>query len=391
MNIKYCDKLNTLPPYLFVELDKQKRKAKADGKDVIDLGIGDPDKLTPRFIIDVMKKAIEEVSYNRYPLDAGLSEFRVAISNWYKKRFNVKLDPDTEILPLIGSKEGIAHLPFAFLNPGDCALVPDPSYPPYRNCTILAGGKPIVMPLLESNNFLPDLKAINQNDLKNTKIIFLNYPNNPTAAVANKTFFRDAVDFASMHNIIVCHDAAYSELYYSETHRPSSFLEIEGAKDVGIEFHSLSKTFNMTGWRIGFACGNSEIIKGLLKFKSNVDSGVFMAVQKAAAIALLKGEKESEKIRNLYKTRRDTLVGSLRKAGVSVKFPEATFYVWLRIPKSFKSSIDFAKKVLEAKAVVVTPGVGFGSYGEGFFRIALTVEKDRLIEAAKRIAELFNL
>lgn len=383
MKIEKSERLKKLPPYLFVELDRAKNKAREEGRDIIDLGIGDPDMPTPGFIIDAMKKAIRDPKNHRYPLDAGLPEFRKICAKWFKKRFGVDLDPDKEILPLIGSKEGIAHLPLAFVNPGDVVLVPDPCYPPYKSGTLFAGGEAEIMPLLERNNFIPDLKAINHNILHKVKMIFVNYPNNPTGAVCDRRFFEHLVDFARKHNIIVCQDAAYSEMGY-DGYKAPSILEVEGAKEVAIEFHSLSKTFNMTGWRIGFACGNPEIIAALAKVKSNVDSGVFFAIQRAGVAAFENYDKHVKRMLKIYEERRDCLVKGLQSLGWKVEKPKATFYVWFRVPPRYTSS-TFTKELLEKCDIVATPGNGFGHNGEGYIRMALTVDKRRIKEAVERI------
>jgi LL-diaminopimelate aminotransferase len=377
------DRLKKLPPYLFVEIDRAKKKARDEGRDVIDLGIGDPDIPTPKFIIDALAKAARDPRNHRYPLDQGLPEFRYAIAKWFKKRYGVDLDPESEILPLIGSKEGIAHMPLAFVNPADAALVPDPCYPPYKSGTWFAGGEVIQMPLTEKNGFLPDLKAVNHAILHKVKMIFINYPNNPTGAVCDKKFLKDVVDFAAKHNIIVCQDAAYAEMGYDGFKAPSVF-EIEGAKEVAIEFHSLSKTFNMTGWRIGFACGGARLIEALAKVKSNVDSGVFFAIQWAGVAALNQYDKHIRSVSRIYEERRDALVEGLKTIGMSVEKPKATFYVWTKVPARFTSA-TFAKTLLEKCDIVATPGNGFGDYGEGYVRFALTVDKRRIREAVDRI------
>ena len=304
---------------------------------------------------------------------------------WFKKRFGVALDYENEIHPLIGSKEGIAHIPLAFINPGDIVLVPDPSYPPYRSGVIFAGGEVLVMPLASKNHFLPDLKAINHHLLHRAKMMFINYPNNPTAAVCDKKFLREVVEFARKHDIIVCQDAAYSEVAF-DGFRPPSILEIEGAKDVAVEFHSLSKTFNMTGWRIGFACGNAELVKGLGKVKSNIDSGIFSAIQRAGIAALLNYEKHINSVIKIYAERRDILVDGLNRIGWDIEKPKATFYVWAKVPPRHTSA-TFTKTLLDKADIVVTPGNGFGESGEGYIRMAITVDKKRLAEAVGRINE----
>jgi len=384
-HFEQSDRLKKLPPYLFVEIDRAKKKARDEGRDIIDLGIGDPDMPTPKFVIDAMNKAMRDPKTHRYPLDQGLPEFRQAVAKWFGKRYNVKLDPDTEILPLIGSKEGIAHMPLAVINPGDVVLVPDPCYPPYRSGTYFAGGQVEPIPLTDKHHFLPDLKAINHHALHKTKMMFINYPNNPTGAVCDKAFLKDVVTFASKHNIIVCQDAAYSEMGYDGYKAPSIF-EIDGAKDVAIEFHSLSKTFNMTGWRIGFACGNSRLIELLAKVKSNVDSGVFFAIQRAGIAAFENYDRHIKSVIRIYEERRDCLVDGLNGIGLHVEKPKATFYVWAKVPPRHTSA-TFAKDLLEKADIVATPGNGFGRYGEGYFRMALTVDKRRIAEAVERIRE----
>lgn len=382
---KLSKKLQSLPPYLFLEIDKAKRKARAEGRDIIDLGIGDPDQPTPKHIIEALYQAAQDPVNHRYALDQGMPALRRAIEGNYKRRFNINLDPDTEILPLIGSKEGIAHFPLAFLNQGDYALVPDPCYPPYKGGTILAGGKPYLMPLLESNDYLPDLKKIPSSVLKKAKIMFINYPNNPTSATAEKDFYQRVVEFAKKHKLIVVSDLAYSEMSY-DGYRPSSFLEVEGARDVGIEFHSLSKTYNMTGWRVGWACGNKDLVAALAKVKSNVDSGIFSAVQ-LAGIAAIEGPQQIDRMCALYQERRDVLVGGLESLGWYVHPLKASFYVWIKIPKK-TDSIKFASLILEKANIVATPGVGFGPNGEGYIRMALTVPKERMVEAVERLKKL---
>ncbi len=384
---KLSKKLQELPPYLFLEIDKAKRKARSQGRDIIDIGIGDPDQPTPKNIIDKLYQAAQDPATHKYALDQGMPVLRKAISDWYKQRFNLELNTDNEILPLIGSKEGIAHFPLAFLNPGDYSLVPDPCYPPYKGGTILAGGKPYLMPLLEANNFLPDLGKIPAGILKKAKILFINYPNNPTGRCAEKSFYQDVVRFAQKKRLIVVSDLAYSEMSY-DGYRPPSFLEVEGAREVGIEFHSLSKTYNMTGWRVGWACGNPQLVAALAKVKSNIDSGIFSAIQIAAVEALTGPQDYVDKMRQLYQGRRDCLVNGLRSLGWQVEPPKATFYVWFRIPKKI-DSIKFAGMLLEKADIVATPGVGFGKYGEGYIRMALTVSEDRIKEAIERLRKVF--
>ncbi len=385
MRIEISDRLKGLPPYLFAEIDKAKKEAIAAGRDIINLGVGDPDLPTPAHIVEALCAAANDPLNHRYALDQGMDALRCAIADWYKNRFNVTLDPGNQILPLIGSKEGIAHIPIAFLNPGDIVLHTEPNYPPYKTATILALGKPYPLPILEKNNFLPDLKSIPKTILKKAKLLFLNYPNNPTAAVAHKGFFKDVVAFAGKYKIIVCHDAAYSELAF-DGYRPPSFLEAEGSFDVGVEFHSFSKTFNMAGWRIGWVCGRADIVSALSRVKSNIDSGIFGAIQ-LAGIAALKGPRHCIDANNLiYQDRRDVLAGGLKKIGWDIKTPQATFYLWAKLPGRQKDSRKFAGLLLKEADIVVTPGVGFGACGEGYIRLALTVPKERIKEAVDRIA-----
>ena len=384
--IRKATRLDKLPPYLFAEIDKKKREVAARGIDIISLGIGDPDLPTPAHIIKALQEAAERPANHRYPDYEGLFSFRKAATDWYKSRFNVTLDPDREAVTLIGSKEGIAHVPLAFVNPGDVVLIPDPGYPVYNIGTLFSGGEPYFMPLRKENRFLPDLKAIPEAVAKRAALLWIGYPNNPTAAVASKEFFAEVIDFAERYNTIVCHDNAYSEVYY-EGKKTSSFLEVEGAREVGIEFHSLSKTYNMTGWRIGFAVGNAALIDGLGKIKTNVDSGVFQAVQEAGIAALTGDQSVIAEMRHIYQERRDILVRGLQAIGLSCTPPQATFYVWAEVPRGY-SSASFTSKILDDTGVVVTPGNGFGAAGEGYIRFSLTVDTERLREAVGRLQKL---
>jgi len=379
-------RLQSLPPYLFVEIDKAKRKARAEGRDIIDFGVGDPDQPTPAHIIEKLYQAARDPKTHRYALDQGMPVLREAIAGWYKERFAVSLNPQTQILPLIGSKEGIAHSSLAFINQGDYSLVPDPCYPPYKGGTILAGGRPYLLALKEENDFLPDLKKIPLNIRKKSRTLFINYPNNPTSATCEIDFYNAVVEFAAKNKIIVISDLAYSEINY-DGYRPSSFLEAEGAEDLGIEFHSLSKTYNMTGWRIGWACGNEKLISALAKVKSNIDSGIFSAIQIAGAAALEGTSVHLSETRRLYKERRDVLLAGLNSVGLAARKPKATFYVWIKIPPKY-GSIKFSRILLEKSGIVVTPGVGFGKYGEGYIRMALTVSKERIAEAIERLKKM---
>lgn len=383
MKIQYSHKIEELPPYLFHEIDSIKEKLLQEGKDIIDLSVGDPDLPTPKFIINRMKEAVEDPKNHRYPFGPGMIQFREAVAKWYNNRFGVNLDPEKEVHALIGSKEGIAHIPLAFLNHGDTVLVPDPGYPVYNACTILAGGKPYHMPLLAENDFLPDLDEIPHNILHNAKLMFINYPNNPTAAIANESFYKKIVEFTGENNIIVCHDASYSEIAY-EDYKPMSFLQVSGAKEVGVEFHSLSKTFNMTGWRIGFVVGNKDIIDGISRVKSNIDSGAFRAIQCAATTALEKGAIHLDDQLRIYQERRDILVNGLNKLGWRVEKPQATFYIWVPVPPG-RTSKEMAMFLLEKHQIVATPGNGFGTYGEGYIRFSITSPTARIKEALQRL------
>ncbi len=384
--IEKANRLKQLPPYLFAELDRKKAEVEARGIDVIDLGVGDPDQPTPQNIIDKLTEAAQNPGHHRYPSYSGLNDFREAVSRWYKKRAGVDLDPLKEVVSLIGSKEGIAHIPLAFINPGDVVLVPSPAYPVYKISTLFAGGTPYEMPLLKENDFLPDLDAIRGDMLAKAKMMFLNYPNNPTAGLATEDFFKRVVAFADKHNILICHDFAYSEMAF-DGYNPPSFLETPGAMEVGMEFHSLSKTYNMTGWRIGFAAGNGEIISGLGQIKSNIDSGIFEAIQVAGIEAMREDAAWLDKMQSLYAERRDVLMVGLQKMGIQARSPKATFYVWAEVPKGYDSS-GFAGHLLENAGIVSTPGNGFGDPGEGYFRMALTVSKERIQEAVDRMAEV---
>lgn len=383
--MELSEKLKRLPPYLFVEIDRLKNEKIKEGVDVIDLGVGDPDLPTPPEIVEIAKKALENSENHRYPSNKGKLAFRKACAEYMKKRFGISFDPETEITALIGSKEGIAHFPIGFINPGDVVLCPEPAYPVYRLGTIFTDGIPYFMPLTWENDFFPDLGKIPQDVVEKAKILWLNYPNNPTSAIATKEFFKEVIKFAKKYNLIVAHDAAYVELYFDVP--PISIFEINGAKDVAIEFHSHSKTFCMTGWRLGFAVGNRELISALVKVKSNIDSGVFNAIQDAGTYALQNIENLVPSRRKIFKRRRDILADGLKKLGYEFKLPSATFYLWVKTPNGMPSQ-EFCKKLLQEAGIVVTPGIGFGPSGEGYFRIALTVGEERLKEAIKRFSNL---
>ena len=386
MEIIQAQRLKQLPPYLFAQIDRMKQEVKAKGVDIIDLGIGDPDRPTPPHIIERLQKAAADAENHRYPSYEGMLSFRQAVAAWYLKRFGITLNPQDEVVSLIGSKEGIAHIPLAFVNPGERVLVPSPGYPVYKTSTVFAGGIPEIMPLRRENGFLPDFSAIPEKIFKETRLMFLNYPNNPTSAVAEKSFFAEAIALAKKYNIIICHDAAYSEVAF-DGYRPQSFLEMDGAREVAIEFHSLSKTYNMTGWRIGFAVGNKEIVGGLGKIKTNIDSGIFQAVQWAGVEALTGDQRVADAMKGVYQERRDVLVSGLKSAGLDFDVPKATFYVWVCVPKGYTSSACTIH-LLEKAGIVTTPGSGFGEEGEGYIRFALTVEKERLKEAVERIKKI---
>jgi LL-diaminopimelate aminotransferase len=380
----YADRIKNLPPYLFAGIDKAKQEARARGVDVIDLSVGDPDLPTPDHIVQALKQAANDSSNHQYPSYEGKLAFRNAVADWYKKTFDIDLDPKNEVLTLIGSKEGIAHAPLAFINPGDVALVPDPAYPVYATATAFAGGEPAIMPLLRENGFLPDLDAIPADVARRAKIMFLNYPNNPIGATASEKFYRELVDYALDHNIIIMHDNPYSEIYY-DGNRSLSILEIDGAKDVAVEFHSLSKTYNMTGWRIGSVVGNADVVAGIGKVKSNIDSGTFGAVQDAGIVALSSPKEVVDEIRKVYQQRIEILYKALKDIGLELEKPRATLYLWAW---AGGSSIDYAAKLLERTGIVATPGLGFGKYGEGYMRFSITRETKRVEEAARRLEKM---
>ena len=384
--ITYAERIRTLPPYLFAAIDEMKQQAIARGVDIINLGIGDPDLPTPEPILERMQQAVTDPQHHQYPSSSGMLSFRTAVAGWYQRRFNVTLDPKSEVVTLIGSKEGIGHVPMAFIDPGDVVLVPSPGYPVYPVSASFAGGIAHEMPLLKQNGFLPDLDAIPPDVARKAKLMFLNSPNNPTSVIADTAFFSRVIAFAKEHQVIVCHDAAYSEIFYDGL-RPSSFLEADGAMDMGIEFHSLSKTFNMTGWRIGFAVGRAEVIAGLSQVKSNLDSGQFQAVQEAGITALESDDRLTAGLRAIYQERRDVLVAGLRNLGLEFDTPSATFYVWIGVPKGYTSA-SFTAHLLEKAGIVTTPGNGFGSPGEGYIRMALTTTKERLAEAVDRLKQI---
>ena len=387
--MKFAGRIEKLPPYLFAQISKKVAAKKAQGIDVISFGIGDPDLPTPTHIVDALCDAARDPANHRYPETEGLPAFRSAAAQWYDRRFGVSLDPATQLISLIGSKEGIAHIALCFIDPGDVALVPDPAYPVYEIGAMFAGGAAYPLPLREDRGFLPDLEAVPSDVANRAKLLWLNYPNNPTGAVADLDFFERVVHFAKRHDIAVCHDGPYSEVAF-DGYRPPSFLQAKGSVDVGIEFHSLSKSYNMTGWRIGMAAGNPQIIDALMRVKSNIDSGVPQAVQRMA-IAALEGPQDCIPEHNaIYQRRRDRAVDALRKLGLRVTPPKASLYIWARIPEGMTSAA-FAERLLDDAAVIVTPGNGYGPSGEGYVRLSLTLPDDRLEEGLARIAALPTL
>ena len=379
----YADRLSALPPYLFARIDAMKAEKARSGADIIDLGVGDPDLPTPPHVVEALCAAARDPANHHYPSYAGMPAFREAAATWYRRRFGVELDPATEVLALMGSKDGIAHVPEAFVNPGDVVLAPSPGYPVYRTSTLFAEGVLHDLPLAAENGFLPDLDAIPADVARRAKLLFVNYPNNPTAAVAPPSFYDEVVAFAREHEVVVVSDNAYSEIAY-DGYRAPSFLETDGAMEVGVEMHSLSKTYNMTGWRIGMAVGNPEILAGLGRVKTNVDSGVFDAVQHAGIAALSGSQECVADACRVYQERRDVLVRGLRSLGYDVAAPKATFYAWLPV----EDSMAFAARLLDEAAIVATPGVGFGEHGEGYVRFALTRPVDRIEEALARMEAL---
>jgi LL-diaminopimelate aminotransferase len=380
---KPASRIEKIPPYLFARIDKKKAEARKKGIDLIDFGIGDPDIPTPQNIITRMVEAVADPKNHRYPSYEGMFEYRKAVAGWYGKRFGVTLNPETEVVALIGSKEGIAHIPWAYIEAGDVALIPSPGYPVYKITTLLAGGTPYIMPLLEENKYLPRFDLIPEDVLKKSKIMFINYPNNPTGAWADDAFYETALEVARKHDILLCHDAAYSEIAY-DGYNPRSILEFDKEKKYSVEFHSLSKTYCMTGWRIGFAVGNAEAIYNLGKLKTNIDSGVFQAIQYAGIEALTGDQSSVDEMKRTFQRRRDLVVDGLKSVGIDVERPRATFYIWARIPAGYTSA-DFCEKLIEETGIVVTPGSGFGEEGEGYFRISITINEERIAEAVRRL------
>jgi len=381
--MQIAKRVENLPPYLFVEIGKKIAEKKRRGEEVISFAIGDPDLPTPSHIIERLQKEAQNPVNHRYPESDGLPELRQAIADWYESRFGVTFNPNKEVLPLIGSKEGIGHMSFCFVDPEDVALVPDPAYPVYPSSIILAGGKPYFLPLLEENDFLPDLEKVPPEVANKAKLLWLNYPNNPTAGVAELDFFERVVAFARRYEIAVCHDAAYTEVAFDGYH-PVSFMQVPGAKEIGVEFHSFSKSYNMTGWRIGMVVGNEKMVNALMRIKSNLDSGIPQAIQ-YAAIEALSGPQDCIAEHNaIYQRRRDLILKTLEKIGLRARKPKAGLYIWAKIPSSY-TSFSFAAKLLDEAGVVVTPGAGYGNYGEGYIRISLTIPDDSLKEGLARL------
>ncbi|HET8943305.1 MAG TPA: LL-diaminopimelate aminotransferase [Dehalococcoidia bacterium] len=384
--MQFARRIEKLPAYLFAEISKKIAEKRAQGVDVISFAIGDPDLPTPDHILDALAEASRDPANHRYPESEGLPELRQAIARWYERRFGVTVDPDKEVLPLIGSKEGIGHIAFCFIDPGDIALIPDPGYPVYSVGTLLAGGEPYFLPLTDENDFLPDLNSIPEEVARRAKLLWLNYPNNPTGAVAGLEFFEQAVAFARKHGLAVLHDGPYSEVAF-DGYRPVSFLQAEGAKEVGVEFHSLSKSYNMTGWRIAMAAGNPEIINALMRLKSNLDSGIPQAIQRMAIEALDGPQDCIPEHNRIYERRRDRLVSALTALGLRLRPPKASLYLWARVPEGM-TSVQLATRLLDEAGVVVTPGIGYGPSGEGYIRLSLTIPDDRLEEGVRRMEAL---
>ncbi len=381
--MQVAKRLDRLPRYLFVEINRRIAEKKAEGMDVVNFAVGDPDLPTPSHIIEYMCEAVHDPVNHRYPETAGLPQLREAIAGWYRRRFGVALDPSEEVLPLIGSKEGIGHIALVFIESGDIALVPDPGYPVYSMGTLLAGGEPYFMPLKEENDFLPDFETIPENVARRAKLMWLNYPNNPTGATTELEFFEKAVSFAKQHSLAICHDAAYTEVAF-DGYKPPSFMQASGAKEVGVEFHSLSKTYHMTGWRIGMVVGNAEMISALFRVKCNLDSGIPQAIQHAAIKALNSSQEHISEHNAILQWRRDKLMQVINQVGMRARVSKATFYIWASVPQGY-TSMDFADKLLNEAGVAVTPGIGYGKEGEGYIRFSLTLPDDKLEQGIKRL------
>ncbi|HIK09496.1 MAG TPA: LL-diaminopimelate aminotransferase [Oscillatoriaceae cyanobacterium M33_DOE_052] len=382
--MQFAKRLEKIPPYLFAQIDRKREELVAKGVNIINMGVGDPDKPTPPPIVRAMQDALDDPSTHNYPPYQGTKEYRQAAAQWMERRFGVAgLNPDTEVVSSIGSKEAIHNTFLAFVEPGDYSIIPDPGYPVYRTATIFAGGEPFPMPLNPENGFLPNLSAIPPEIAAKAKLLWINYPNNPTGAVASLEFFAELVEFCRRYEILLCHDHAYSEMAY-DGYKPPSVLQVPGAKDVAIEFHSLSKSYNMTGWRVGFVVGNATGIKGLTQVKSNIDSGVFKAIQRSAIVAMSTPEATLQEVIAVYQQRRDVIIAGLQSLGWPIQPPKATLYVWVPVPKGY-SSTEFVTLLLEKCGIIVPPGNGYGTGGEGFFRIALTISAERLQEGIERM------
>jgi LL-diaminopimelate aminotransferase len=382
--MKTAKRIKDLPPYLFVGISRKIAEKRAQGEDVISLAIGDPDIPTPRHVIERLCQAAQDPQNHRYPESEGLPELRRAIAQWYERRFSVTLDPDSEVLPLIGAKDGIGHISLCFIDPGDIALVPDPAYPVYSIGTMFAGGSSYFMPLTEGNGFLPDFNRIPEDVAHEAKLLWINYPNNPTAAVAELEFFERVVTFAKQYDIAVCHDGPYTEVTF-DGYRPVSFLEATGAREVGVEFHSLSKSYNMTGWRVGMVVGNAAIVDALRRVKSNLDSGIPQAIQHAAIEALTGPQDCVTEHNEIYQRRRDRLLQTMSQIGIKARPPLASLYIWARVPDGY-TSLEFATSLLDEVGIVVTPGISYGKHGEGYIRLSLTIPDHRLEEALARLS-----
>jgi len=379
-------RISNTPPYLFAEIDKKKAAAIAKGVNIISFGIGDPDLPTPKHIVDAMHKAIDDSKTHDYPPYEGTVEFKEAVAKWYQSRFEVTLDAKQEVMALIGSKEGIAHIHYALVDPGDICLLPSPGYPVYNTGCTFAEGEPYFYPLLEKNNYLPELEKIPKEILDRAKLIWINYPNNPTGAVCDLDFYEKLVTWAKKNEIIICSDNAYCEMTYDGYVAPS-ILQVPGAKEIAIEFTSLSKAYNMTGWRIAMAAGSKELIAALGIVKTNTDSGQFKAIQKAATVALTSSQECISELNKVYTIRRDLLIKGLNELGWNIKPIKATFYLWAPIPPRFKSSTEFCAEILEKCGIVFVPGNGYGAEGEGYFRAAITVSQEKIIEGLQRLKE----
>ena len=382
--MQFSERMNRVPPYLFVQISRKIAEKKAQGIEVISFGIGDPDIPTPDYVVDALGDASHDPPNHRYPESEGLPEFREGVADWYLRRFGVELDPEKEVISLIGAKEGIGHVAFCFLDAGDVALVPDPGYPVYAMGTLFAGGESYMLPLTEQNDWLPNLDGIPDDIASKAKLLWLNYPNNPTGAVTDLDYFSKAIEFAKTYDIAVMHDACYTEVAY-DGYRPPSFLQAKGAMDVGIEFHSLSKSYNMTGWRIGMAVGNAEMIEALLTIKSNLDSGVPQAVQHMAIEAMKRPLESVDDRNNVYQARRDRIVPVLKDMGMKVESPKAGLYIWAGVPEGYTSA-EFAEKLLEDTDVLMIPGGNYGAAGEGYVRLSITLQDDLIDKALDRVA-----